>query len=98
MIKGAEEQLAITIPLKQPRWTLRQILWIGQGLETLGDDLMELDSGGDFLQDHVEVLWVRALNYYERGLDYAAAVDWKDEPREDIQNAKASISQKIEAQ
>ena len=97
LIKGAEEQLAATIPLKQPRWTLRQLLWIGEGLEALGNALLDADAADADLKSNTEVLWVRALNYYERGLDYAAAVEWKDEPIADLQNAKASISQKIEA-
>lgn len=91
LIEIGNEQLAEIIRLEEVQMGLDGFLQLARAHRDLGVDLLDespltrltpeqLAKNRDLLRKKVELIWVKASQYYDRGMQYAARNEWDGEP------------------
>jgi len=107
LVSGAESLLKRTIDLQEPAWIIDQLHSIGTAYQILGDHLraapvgaldgIQLAAYEQELRGQVETVYIKALKYYDLGLEHAARVQWSGSAVDDLHNAREALTAKIEA-
>lgn len=106
LLREAEAQLVDIVRSEQIAHALVGLAHLGAAYERLGDDLLAApapqltdDQRAIYeaeLRKKAEILWVRAQNYYERGVDLALRTQWAGPELAELEDAQAAVIGKIE--
>lgn len=108
LLEVANEQLVALVRLEEPAWSLGGFVAVGDAWLALGQDLLDESPlvrlteeqraiNRAQLEERVEKLWVRASQYYDRGLQLAARHAWTDEPVPTLRAGQAEAIRRVDA-
>jgi tetratricopeptide (TPR) repeat protein len=91
LLEIGNEQLAEIIRCQETQMALDGFLKLGRAHKKLGADMLDespltrltpeqLAKNRDLLRKKVERVWVKASQYYDRAIQFAARMDWTGEP------------------
>jgi tetratricopeptide (TPR) repeat protein len=91
LLQVANDQLAAIIATEEPSFALEGFVALAHAYRALGHDLLsespirgltdeQLALNRSMLKQKVDPIWTRASLYYDRGLQFAAQMDWVAEP------------------
>ena len=91
LLEIGNEQLAEIIRCQEVQMALDGFLKLGRAHKQLGADMLDespltrltpeqLAKNRDLLRKKVERVWVKASQYYDRAIQFAARMDWTGEP------------------
>jgi tetratricopeptide (TPR) repeat protein len=107
LVTLAEEQLNETLSLKESHWILTQIHDIGDCYQQLGVHLLNA-PGSQILDDNnqvtypaqirqrVENVFVKAIKYYDLGLEHAHRVQWSNDKVFTLQESREDLMLRLE--
>jgi tetratricopeptide (TPR) repeat protein len=108
LIATAEKQVVGAIQLQEPEWALDGLLTLGRAYERIGDDMLAMpvpksidtperrQMYDELLNDRVEVLYVKATKYYEKGLDLAVRLSWRSRRIAMLEDALGAATAKVD--
>lgn len=103
-----ERQVTEIALLEEPEWVLDGLQTLGDAYALLGEDLLAArmpprldpslhDLYRQTVADKAEVLLVKALNHYQRGLDLALRLGWQSRRVGELEAARTALQARIEA-
>lgn len=102
-----EKQVTTIALLKEPEWVLAGLLTLGQSYEAVGTDLISVSPPRKLdpevhalyrqaVAERGEVILVKALNHYQKGIDLALRLGWKSRRIGELEQARDSVADQIE--
>ncbi|TNE90322.1 MAG: hypothetical protein EP330_08360 [Deltaproteobacteria bacterium] len=102
-----ERQVTQVALLKEPEWVLDGLLTLGDAYASVGEDLLaarmppklapELhDLYRQTVREKAEVVLVKALNHYQRGIDLSLELGWQSRRVAELEDARESLAARIE--
>lgn len=107
-LAAIEKQVTLIALLKEPEWVLSGLLSLGQGYEAVGRDLSAVRAPKNLapelhelyaqtVAERSEVVLVKALNHYQKGLELALELGWRSRRIGELEAARDALAAHLEA-